>query len=84
MGKLKEWWNSFRLYEKIFYVISCVLLCGMLVVACLAALDYDVVWIAIWLVGLTCACEAVVEWRNRPFSAFVKMIFAFIFLVLAI
>ena len=84
MSKQKEWWNSLRLYEKIFYVISMVLLCGMLVVACLIALDYDVDWIAIWLVGLINACIAVIDWRNRPVSAFVKIIFAFIFLVFAI
>ena len=84
MGKFKERWNDMLPYEKVFDVITWVLLCGVLSVYCLYAMDYDVLRILMWLFGLTHACSAVAQWQNRPFSAFISIIFAFISLVLAI
>lgn len=84
MGRLKEQWNDLLPYEKIFYVIDSVLLCGGLVVACLDWAGYDVIGVVGWLCGLISACTAVALWRKNPFFAFGNIIFAFVFLVYAI
>lgn len=83
MRKFEEWWNDLLPYEKIFHILELALICGMLITLYFLELDHDVLWILAWLVGLNNVCTAVILWRNRPFSACVNIVFAFMFAVLA-
>ena len=84
MRRFKERWNNLLPYEKVFHAISWVLVCSGFIVACLECAGYDVLGVLVWLFGLTCVSTAVAEWRKTPGFAFVRILFAFVFLVFAI
>lgn len=84
MGKLKEWWNSFRLYEKIFFVLFLVVSCAALTMACFYDRGYDVYVPLSWLFEFFFVCASVINWRKNRIMAYLQITAAVIMGIFAI
>ena len=84
MSKQKEWWNSLRLYEKIFLVLFLVISCVGLAMACFLDCGYDLYVPLSWVVELFFVCAVVINWRKNRIMAYLEIIAAVIMGIYAI
>ena len=84
MSKQKEWWNSLRLYEKIFLVLFLVTSCVALAMACFFDCGYDLYVPLSWVFELFFVCSVVINWRKNRIMAYLEIIAAVIMGIYAI